>query len=235
MANRTIHFVSLGLRKEPRRHRGDARRGGARRLARRRRAGRGRGHRRQHVRLHRRGQEGVDRHHLRARGVQAGRGVQEARRHADASRSGTPGELAAQMPEVDHFLGSSDMLKLDKRPRRRRRARMLVGNPADWVVRASDPRVVTQSRASAWLKIAEGCNRTCAFCVIPQPARQAALAHRRRRRRRGGAARGGGGRRAEPRSRRTRSPGVATCASRKAGEPAHPQACARRSCAAWRT
>ncbi|HXN33912.1 MAG TPA: MiaB/RimO family radical SAM methylthiotransferase, partial [Polyangiaceae bacterium] len=28
--------------------------------------------------------------------------------------------------------------------------------------------VVTQSRASAWLKIAEGCNRTCAFCVIPQ-------------------------------------------------------------------
>ena len=44
---------------------------------------------------------------------------------------------------------------------------MLVGNPADWLVRASDPRVVTQSRASAWLKIAEGCDRTCAFCVIP--------------------------------------------------------------------
>jgi ribosomal protein S12 methylthiotransferase len=35
-------------------------------------------------------------------------------------------------------------------------------------VRASDPRVVTQSRASAWVKIAEGCNRTCSFCVIPQ-------------------------------------------------------------------
>ena len=45
---------------------------------------------------------------------------------------------------------------------------MLVGNPADWVVRASDPRVVTQSRASAYVKIAEGCNRTCSFCVIPQ-------------------------------------------------------------------
>ena len=78
-----------------------------------------------------------------------------------------PGELAAQMPEVDHFLGSSDMMKLapvlagDAE-------RMLVGNPAEWVVRATDPRVVTQSRASAWLKIAEGCNRTCAFCVIPQ-------------------------------------------------------------------
>jgi ribosomal protein S12 methylthiotransferase len=71
------------------------------------------------------------------------------------------------MPEVDHFLGSSDMMKLAG-VLEGKAQRMLVGNPADWVVRASDPRVVTQSRASAWLKLAEGCNRTCAFCVIPQ-------------------------------------------------------------------
>ena len=76
-------------------------------------------------------------------------------------------ELAKQMPEVDHFLGSSDMIKLGQ-VLGGARERILVGNPADWVVRASDPRVVTQSRASAWIKIAEGCNRTCAFCVIPQ-------------------------------------------------------------------
>jgi ribosomal protein S12 methylthiotransferase len=78
-----------------------------------------------------------------------------------------PGQLAEQMPEVDHFLGSSDMMKLGE-VLGGKAERMLVGNPADWVVRATDPRVVTQSRASAWLKIAEGCNRTCAFCVIPQ-------------------------------------------------------------------
>jgi ribosomal protein S12 methylthiotransferase len=78
-----------------------------------------------------------------------------------------PGELAERMPEVDHFLGSSDMLKLG-RVLAGDAGRMLVGNPADWVVRASDPRVVTQSRASAWLKLGEGCNRTCSFCVIPQ-------------------------------------------------------------------
>jgi ribosomal protein S12 methylthiotransferase len=78
-----------------------------------------------------------------------------------------PGELAAQMPEVDHFLGSSDMMKLAQ-VLSGNAGRILVGNPADWLVRASDPRVVTQSRASAWLKIAEGCSRTCAFCVIPQ-------------------------------------------------------------------
>jgi ribosomal protein S12 methylthiotransferase len=76
-------------------------------------------------------------------------------------------DLETQMPEVDHFLGSSDMLKLGQ-VLAGDAARMLVGSPAEWVVKASDPRVVTQSRASAWLKIAEGCNRSCAFCVIPQ-------------------------------------------------------------------
>ncbi len=77
------------------------------------------------------------------------------------------GDLAKQMPEVDHFLGSSDMMKLAG-VLEGKAERMLVGNPADWVVKATDPRVVTQSRASAWLKLAEGCNRTCSFCVIPQ-------------------------------------------------------------------
>jgi ribosomal protein S12 methylthiotransferase len=78
-----------------------------------------------------------------------------------------PTELSEQMPEVDHFLGSSDMLKL-KTVLDGKADRMLVGNPADWVIRASDPRVVTGQRASAYVKIAEGCNRTCAFCTIPQ-------------------------------------------------------------------
>jgi ribosomal protein S12 methylthiotransferase len=78
-----------------------------------------------------------------------------------------PAELSADMAEVDHFLGSSDMLKLGS-ILRGDGERMMVGNPADWVVRASDPRVLTQSHASAFVKIAEGCNRTCSFCVIPQ-------------------------------------------------------------------
>lgn len=85
-----------------------------------------------------------------------------------------PTELSEQMPEVDHFLGSSDMLSLGKvladplEVAKRKVPRMLVGNPADWVIRASDPRVITGSNASAYLKIAEGCNRSCAFCTIPQ-------------------------------------------------------------------
>jgi ribosomal protein S12 methylthiotransferase len=78
-----------------------------------------------------------------------------------------PNELSQQMGEVDHFLGSSDMLKLGS-VLDGKAERMLVGNPADWVVRAKDPRVLTQSSSSAYVKIAEGCNRHCAFCTIPQ-------------------------------------------------------------------
>ena len=77
-----------------------------------------------------------------------------------------PDELALELPEVDHFLGSSDMLKL--------RAvlggatdRMLVGNPAEYTIRAEDPRVLTDGTHRAYVKIAEGCNRQCSFCAIP--------------------------------------------------------------------
>ncbi len=78
-----------------------------------------------------------------------------------------PRELAEQMPEVDHFLGSSDMLKLAD-VLRGGAPRMLVGSPAEWLVAASDPRRVSTGAASAYVKIAEGCNRTCSFCVIPE-------------------------------------------------------------------
>lgn len=76
------------------------------------------------------------------------------------------GQLADEMPEVDHFLGSSDMLRLGDvlggTPER-----LLVGNPADYTIRATDPRQLTQTAHSAFVKIAEGCNRTCSFCAIP--------------------------------------------------------------------
>jgi ribosomal protein S12 methylthiotransferase len=77
-----------------------------------------------------------------------------------------PEELAREMPEVDHFLGSSDMLKLG-RVLAGDAERMLVGNPAEWLIGASDPRTLSTPGGSAYVKIAEGCNRTCSFCVIP--------------------------------------------------------------------
>ncbi len=76
------------------------------------------------------------------------------------------GQLAGEMPEVDHFLGSSDMLRL-REILDDRGERLMVGNPADYTIRATDPRRLTQRAHSAYVKIAEGCNRTCSFCAIP--------------------------------------------------------------------
>jgi ribosomal protein S12 methylthiotransferase len=78
-----------------------------------------------------------------------------------------PDELARELPEVDHLLGSSDMLKLE-RVLGGGAPRLMVGNPADWVVGAADPRRISTRGRSAYVKIAEGCNRTCSFCVIPE-------------------------------------------------------------------
>lgn len=79
-----------------------------------------------------------------------------------------PDQLASELPEVDHFLGSSDMLKLDRLLHRSEKSeRMLVGNPADYVFKQSDPRKLSQGTHSAYVKIAEGCSRKCSFCAIP--------------------------------------------------------------------
>jgi len=77
-----------------------------------------------------------------------------------------PDELSRELPEVDHFLGSSDMLKL-KSVLGGAKERMLVGNPAEYTMRASDPRVLSGQTHRAYVKIAEGCNRECSFCAIP--------------------------------------------------------------------
>ncbi|MEM7137133.1 MAG: 30S ribosomal protein S12 methylthiotransferase RimO [Myxococcota bacterium] len=77
-----------------------------------------------------------------------------------------PTQLSAELPEVDHFLGSSDMLKL-RAVLQERPERMLVGNPANYTMRAEDPRILTEAGHRAYMKIAEGCNRSCSFCAIP--------------------------------------------------------------------
>jgi ribosomal protein S12 methylthiotransferase len=75
-------------------------------------------------------------------------------------------ELAAQIPEIDHLLGSGDLMRLGE-VLRGKASRDLVGGAAGYLVHATDRRVLSTGRASAYVKIAEGCDRQCAFCVIP--------------------------------------------------------------------
>ncbi|MCA9648782.1 MAG: 30S ribosomal protein S12 methylthiotransferase RimO [Myxococcales bacterium] len=80
-----------------------------------------------------------------------------------------PEQLAAEMPEVDHFLGSADQLGL---------ARVLGGQAPRMGVSSlgkraylydhATPRRITGARHSVYVKIAEGCDRPCGFCIIPK-------------------------------------------------------------------
>jgi ribosomal protein S12 methylthiotransferase len=71
------------------------------------------------------------------------------------------------MPEVDHFLGSSDMLKLGDVLHGERRRAHAGGQPRRLDHARDGPAHALQGRHSAYVKIAEGCNRTCSFCAIP--------------------------------------------------------------------
>jgi len=76
------------------------------------------------------------------------------------------GELAQEMPEVDHFLGTSayaqigDLLAAEASPRQ------VIPDP-DYIHDAQTPRENSMPSYTAYLKISEGCDNACAFCIIP--------------------------------------------------------------------
>ena len=80
-----------------------------------------------------------------------------------------PEELAKEMPEVDNFLGSADMLGLAQvlQGSAQRMGVSPLGRRA-YLYDHTTPRQVSGKRHSAYLKIAEGCDRPCAFCIIPK-------------------------------------------------------------------
>lgn len=70
-------------------------------------------------------------------------------------------ELAAEMPEVDAWYGVHEWEKIvdDVNARANR--------PADATDRRQSPRPLSTPSHYAYLKIAEGCNRSCSYCAIP--------------------------------------------------------------------
>ena len=86
-----------------------------------------------------------------------------------AQRAG--GELLAEFPEVDAVLGTG---RWDAVPAA---ARRVLAGSADRVVDRADPggalegrrpRALSTPRHIAYLKISEGCDHRCTFCIIPQ-------------------------------------------------------------------
>jgi ribosomal protein S12 methylthiotransferase len=80
-------------------------------------------------------------------------------------------ELAATMPEVDVFVGTGNFLDL---PELLRRTESPENRPipyagaAHLLPTAEIPRIKTGDFFTSYLKISEGCNHKCAFCIIPK-------------------------------------------------------------------
>lgn len=77
--------------------------------------------------------------------------------------------LAAELPEVDVFLGVGAVPRIVEAVEAALRGeRAVLEAPLGWVYDGSTPRVHTGPQWLAYLKIADGCDHRCAFCTIPQ-------------------------------------------------------------------
>lgn len=77
--------------------------------------------------------------------------------------------LEDEMPEVDHFLGTGEYHRIAEVLNSRDNA--APKSHVDVPMYLHDelaPRVNSWSKCSAYLKISEGCDHRCAFCIIPQ-------------------------------------------------------------------
>jgi ribosomal protein S12 methylthiotransferase len=91
-----------------------------------------------------------------------------AQRYAD--------DLAKDIPEIDHILGSSDFPSIAKvlKPGAKAKTKgkklpvIQVTETPEYIYDHDAPRVRIGAKHSAYVKIAEGCDRPCSFCIIPK-------------------------------------------------------------------
>jgi ribosomal protein S12 methylthiotransferase len=85
-------------------------------------------------------------------------------------------ELEQEMPEVDLFIGTGQYHRITELLNKHGEAvamgaplpkRVYVDQPA-FIHTEKDPRMHTGPIHTAYLKLSEGCNRRCAFCIIPK-------------------------------------------------------------------
>ena len=90
-------------------------------------------------------------------------------------------DLTESLPEVDHFIGTSDFAQInavlpggatgpasDNGGLIQLGRRNLVTEALDYLADDAVPRVNSMAQHTAYLKISEGCDNSCAFCIIPK-------------------------------------------------------------------
>ncbi len=85
-----------------------------------------------------------------------------AQRYAD--------DLRASLPEVDVFVGTGDLLRIADAVEAAPAAAPVIYRGAQHVLPAHEvsPRVHAGAWWTAYLKVSEGCDHTCSFCIIPK-------------------------------------------------------------------
>jgi ribosomal protein S12 methylthiotransferase len=76
-------------------------------------------------------------------------------------------DLVAELPEVDTFLGTKTFTAINDALKGKLEDRAYI-QPGSFIMDAEVARTNTIRGGTAYLKIAEGCSRSCAFCIIPK-------------------------------------------------------------------
>ena len=74
------------------------------------------------------------------------------------------GEIEANLPEVDVLVGTNEIEKIVEACE----GEKFTPSTTPYLYHDLSPRILTTGRHSAYIKIAEGCDHPCTFCVIPQ-------------------------------------------------------------------
>jgi ribosomal protein S12 methylthiotransferase len=76
-------------------------------------------------------------------------------------------ELRREFPEVDAFWGTGDLLRIGEILGKKRVKKIHKSAPGT-LYDPDTPRVLTTLSHTAYVKVSEGCSRTCSFCIIPK-------------------------------------------------------------------
>ena len=78
-------------------------------------------------------------------------------------------EILKELPEVDAAIGTGDIDKIEKVVDEILENKKVVETKnMTFLANANTERVLTTASHTAYLKISEGCNRACTYCIIPQ-------------------------------------------------------------------
>ena len=75
-------------------------------------------------------------------------------------------QILEQLPEVDAVVGTGEVERILEAVQGE--LRLLPAQPPAFLYHDLTPRVITTPKHAAYIKIAEGCDHPCTFCIIPQ-------------------------------------------------------------------